>query len=59
MDIKERIDDDAEAAKARALEYAKRHNCRVYNFMNGSNTWYTEDGEEIDDGKKIKNGSSR
>ena len=55
MDIKERIDDDAEAARARALDYAKRHNCRVYNYMNGSNTWYTEDGKEISDGHKNAN----
>lgn len=47
-----RIDDEAEAAKARALDYAKRHNCRVYNYLNGSNKWYTEDGKEISDGHK-------
>lgn len=51
-DINVRIDDDAEAARARALDYAKRHDCRVYNYMNGSNTWYTEDGKEISDGHK-------
>ncbi len=59
MDIKERIDElseaEAKAARARALDYAKRHDCRVYNYMNGSNTWYTEDGKEISDGYKNAN----